>query len=144
MRKTLRTRYVASEIHALLFISMGALYAVFSQPLMNGPSALPFVILFIADLPISLVAFGVMFTSSEKGMIAAALWGVLGTLWWFLIGFAIDARIRSYRKNRVAQKEQAPATTTANSESNDSRRRGCATDLFQRVGVTYSKSCVRW
>jgi Tol biopolymer transport system component len=123
MRKTLRAKYIASEIHALLFISMWVLYSVFSQPLMNGPSALPFVILLIADLPISLVAFGVIFTSSAKGMVAAVLWGAIGTLWWFLIGFAIDARIRSDRKKRAMETEQVPATTTSNFEANYSRRR---------------------
>ena len=63
MRKTLRVKYIAAEIHALLFISMWVLYAGFSQPLANGPSNLPFVILLIADLPISLIAFGVIFTA---------------------------------------------------------------------------------
>src|SRR5258708_2099654 len=65
MRKPTLVSYLASGIHALLFLSMWVLYAVFSHPLMNGPSALPFVILFIADLPISIVAFGVMFTSGS-------------------------------------------------------------------------------
>jgi Tol biopolymer transport system component len=102
---------------------MWVLYAVFSQPLMNGPSALPFVILFIADLPISIVAFGVMFTSSEKGVIAAVLWGVLGTLWWFLIGFAIDARIRSYRKNRDQETKEIPPPAKAQPWANGSRRK---------------------
>jgi hypothetical protein len=70
MRKILRVKYIAAEIHALLFISVWVLYAIFSQPVMNGPSSLPFLIVFIADLPISLVAFGVMFTRSEMGTIA--------------------------------------------------------------------------
>jgi Tol biopolymer transport system component len=123
MRKTLRVKYIAAEVHALLFISMWVLYSVFSQPLMNGPSAFPFVILFIADLPISMIAFGVMFTSSEMGPVAAALWGVLGTLWWFAIGIAIDARIRSYREKRATGTGLVPAATTANSVAIHSRRR---------------------
>jgi hypothetical protein len=87
MRKHLQAKYIASELHAFLFIAMWLLYSVFSQPLLNGPSAVPFAILFIADLPISLIAFGVMFTSDEKGLVAATLWGVLGTL-----GFAPTER----------------------------------------------------
>jgi Tol biopolymer transport system component len=101
---------------------MWVLYSAFSQPLLDAASALPFVILFIADLPISLVAFGFMFTSSEKGAIAAVLWGVLGTLWWFLIGYAIDVRIRNYRKKRVMEAENVPGPSTVNLETNDSRR----------------------
>jgi Tol biopolymer transport system component len=123
MRKTLRVKYIAAEIHALLFISMWVLYAGFSQPLANGPSNLPFVILLIADLPISLIAFGVMFTSAEMGPVAAVLWGVLGTLWWFAIGFAIDARIRRSRENRATGTALSPATITGNSVAIHSRRK---------------------
>jgi hypothetical protein len=123
MRKTLRVKYIASEVHALLFISMWVLYFVFSQPLMNGPSAFPFVILFIADLPISGIAFGVMSTSNKLGPVAAVIWGMLGTLWWFAIGFAIDARIRSYRKKRAMGTGLFPTTITADSAANHSRRR---------------------
>jgi Tol biopolymer transport system component len=123
LRKVLRVKYIAAEIHALLFISMWILYFVFSQPLMNGPSSFLFVILFIADLPISVIAFGVMFTSSEMGPVAAALWGVLGTLWWLVIGIAIDARIRSYRENRATGTGLFPAATALKSIAIHSYRR---------------------
>jgi len=102
---------------------MWILYFVFSQPVLDGPSAFLFVILFVADLPISFIAFSVMFTSSEMGPIAAVLWGVLGTLWWYVIGIAIDARIRSYRANRAPGTELFPATSTAKSVAIYSRRR---------------------
>jgi Tol biopolymer transport system component len=123
MRKTLRVKYIAAEVHALLFISMCVLYFVFSQPLMNGPSAFLFVILFIVDLPISMIAFGVMFTSSQMGPVAAVLWGVLGTLWWFAIGIAIDARIRSYREKRAAGTGLVSAANTPGSVPVYSRRK---------------------
>jgi len=142
MRKTLRAKYIAPEIHALLFISMWVLYSVFSpQPLLNGPSALPFAILFVADLPLSLVAFGVMFSSDEKGMVAAVLWGVLGTLWWFLIGFAIDARSR---KKRVVETEQVPANATANSEANYSRRRELLIAVSAVAMVVAASTAWQW
>jgi WD40-like Beta Propeller Repeat len=116
VRKTLRVKYLAAEIHALLFISMWLLYSIFSQPLMNGPSAVPFIVLFIADLPISVIAFAVMFTSIKMGPVAALAWGVLGTLWWFAIGIAINRRIRSYRENRAGPTKLFPATTDADSQ----------------------------
>jgi Tol biopolymer transport system component len=100
MRKPLRARFIASEAHALLFLTMWGLFLAFSRPLMDGPAALPFFVLFFADLPISFPAFAAMFVSAERGMIAAVFWGVLGTLWWFLIGFAIDTRLRNYGKKR--------------------------------------------
>ena len=119
----LRIKYLAPEVHALLFISMWILYFVFSQPVMDGPCGFLFVILLIADLPISFIAFSVMFTSSEMGPFAAVLWGVLGTLWWYVIGIAIDARIRSYRANRAPGTELFPATSTAKSVVIYSRQR---------------------
>ncbi len=72
--------------------------------MMNGPSGLPFGILLIADLPFSIIAFGVMFTSAAYGDIAFALWGVIGTLWWHLLGRAIDALIRRIRRNSADSK----------------------------------------
>lgn len=90
---------------------------------MDGPSAIPFGILFVADLPISMIAFGVMFTSSDMGPVAAAVWGVLGTLWWFAIGIAIDARIRRYREKRATATGLVPAVTTDDSVPIHSHRR---------------------
>lgn len=122
MRKTLLAKYVASEIHALLFISIWVFYAAFSQPLMDGLSALPFAILFVADLPISFVAFGVLFTSSKWGPIAAVLWGALGTLWWYAIGNAIDARVRKYREKRAKTADASLASSIVNIHTNGSRK----------------------
>lgn len=142
MRKTLRFKYLASEVHALLFISMWAIYFVFSQPIMNGPSAFLFVILFIVDLPISMIAFGVMFTSSEMGPVAAVLWGLLGTLWWFAIGFAIDARIRSYRKNRAAGTELFSTAIAPDSDADHSRPRELL--IAASVVVVLVASSIAW
>jgi hypothetical protein len=94
MRRSAQARYIAPAIHAFLFLAMWALYAGSRQPLLNGPSRLPFGILLIADMPFSIMAFGVMLTSAAYGDIACALWGVVGTLWWHLLGRAIDALIR--------------------------------------------------
>jgi hypothetical protein len=94
MKRFAQAKYIAPAIHAFLFLAMWALYAGSHQPLLNGPSRLPFGILLIADLPFSIYAFGVMFTSTAYGDIAFALWGVVGTLWWHLLGRVIDALIR--------------------------------------------------
>jgi hypothetical protein len=75
MRKPMQAKYLGLLIHALLFLAMWGLYWAFALPMFNGPSALPFLILFIADLPISFVAFGVMFTSVKYGLVAALAWG---------------------------------------------------------------------
>ena len=131
MRKTLQAKYIASEIHALLFISMWILYSVFSQPMANGPSAVPFVILIVADLPISFVAFGFLLTSVKFGGVAALLWGFLGTLWWYLIGLVIDGRIRSYRETLVRKFQQGPTAAEAKVKGNNFRR----TELLIAAGT---------
>jgi TolB protein len=68
--------------------------------MMNGLSAWPFLLLLIADIPISVVAFGVLFTSTTYGPLAVVLWGVVGTLWWYLLGRSIDARLRRRGEKR--------------------------------------------
>jgi len=122
MRKTLQAKYIASEIHALLFISMWVLYSVFSQPMANGPSAVLFAILLAIDLPISSVAFGVLLTSAKYGGVAALLWGLLGTLWWYLIGLAIDARIRSHRESRAMETQKGPTVASDKATGTNYRR----------------------
>ena len=111
MERPAQTKYIAPAIHALLFLTMWALYGGFDQPLLNGPAALPFGILFLADFPFSAFAFGVMFTSETNGPIAFALWGVVGTLWWYLLGRSIDGWIRRRRGNSAE-----PDTSSETSE----------------------------
>jgi hypothetical protein len=111
MGRPAQAKYIAPAIHALLFLAMWALYGGFDQPLLNGPAALPFGILFLADLPFSAFAFGVMFTSESNGPIAFALWGVVGTIWWHLLGRSIDAWIR-----RIRSKSPEPDTSAEPSE----------------------------
>ena len=104
MRKPAQAKYIAPAVHAFLFLAMWALYAGFDQPMMNGPAKLPFTILLIADIPFSFFAFGVMFASTTYGGIAFALWGIGGTLWWHLLGRAIDTLIRRIRSRSTGAK----------------------------------------
>ncbi|HEY2461279.1 MAG TPA: hypothetical protein VGI16_10730 [Candidatus Acidoferrum sp.] len=138
MARTLRVKYIASEIHAFLFIFMWVLYFLFAQPLMNGPSGFLFVILFIFDLPISVIAFGVMFTSTEKGPLAAVLWGVLGTLWWFAIGFVVDAGIRKYRAYDIV------GTEPSRDDSESSHGRGLEIWIAASVALVLAAGSVAW
>jgi TolB protein len=95
MNRLSEAKYLAPTLHAILFTTAWSLYAVSGQPMMDGLSALPFLLLMIADLPISFVAFGVLFSSTKYGPFAVVLWGVGGTLWWYWVGRSIDARRRS-------------------------------------------------
>jgi hypothetical protein len=60
------------------------------QPLLDGPARWGFAILFIADFPISLVAFSAMW--DERLILGLSLWGALGTAWWCVLGWWLDKR----------------------------------------------------
>ena len=85
-------RLAAPVLHACLFALTWGLFWVQPQPLANGPADWPFRILFCADLPISIIAFGVMFNSDERFPYALAAWGILGTLWWYFLGRLMEGR----------------------------------------------------
>ena len=68
-----------------------ALYAILHQGLAEGLSGVLLAILMVADLPFSIVAFGVMFSGGTDGTIAVVAWGIGGTLWWHLLGRGADA-----------------------------------------------------
>jgi hypothetical protein len=65
------------------------------QPLLDGPSRWPFAVLFLADLPFSAAAFGVMFGSQASFPYALAAWGFLGTLWWYFLARLFEATVAS-------------------------------------------------
>jgi Tol biopolymer transport system component len=81
------------------------LSAVSPQPLMDGISAVPFLILCIADFPISIVAFGVMFSSGRYGIAALVVWAVVGTLWWWFLGRSIESWILRFRSRHGTSPE---------------------------------------
>ena len=94
----LRSRWLPPVIHALLFAMTWLTNLAQSQPLLDGPSRWGFGILFVADFPISLVAFSWMW----DGRIAEALsfWGILGTAWWYLLGVWIEPGRKSARHGK--------------------------------------------
>lgn len=98
IEKLLRARYIFSSAHAFLFLAMWASYAISKQGLAEGITGLLFAILLIVDLPFSIVAFGVMFGGGKDGTVAVIAWGLGGTLWWYLLGVALEVLI--HRKSR--------------------------------------------
>ena len=80
----------AAALHAGVFALTWLLYWIQPQPLFDGPSRVPFAIVFLVDLPFSAFFFGIIFTSSERFIPAVAAWGVIGTLWWWFLGGLID------------------------------------------------------
>jgi dipeptidyl aminopeptidase/acylaminoacyl peptidase len=116
MKRFSRAQYLAPTLHALLFVTAWCVYALSSQPMMDGLAAVPFFLLFITDIPISIVAFFVLFTSATCGSLAVVLWGVVGTLWWVLLGRSIDRRlagIRNKRRNAANLAETTPGSQSS-------------------------------
>ena len=98
MVRTQKGRITASTIHALLFGLTSVVFLISDRPILDGPGAIPFVVLLVADIPISIVVFSEMFFSAKYGWFAFAAWGVLGTIWWYFLGMSIEAWIRRFSK----------------------------------------------
>ena len=80
--------WVAVSLHVFLF-----------GLLLNGFS-LPFAIIFLADIPVSVIAFGAMFGGSPHAMYFLAAWGIVGTVWWFFLGLLIQVKMTMNRRQR--------------------------------------------
>ncbi|PYT48374.1 MAG: hypothetical protein DMG44_15220 [Acidobacteria bacterium] len=96
MLNLLRARFTVPVLHALLFVTTSVLMWISSKPILDGPARLPFGILWVADLPISAIAFSVMFTSAEYGWFAWAVWGVVGTVWWYFLSRSMETLQRRF------------------------------------------------
>ncbi len=89
-----RARMSAPLLHALVFSLTWVLAWLQPQPLLDGPARWLFLGVFLGDFPLSVVAFGVMFSSSERAPYAVIAWGVLGTFWWYFLGTLVERRGR--------------------------------------------------
>ena len=90
----LRARYFLPAVHALLYLAMWASYVRLNEGLADGITGLFFFILLVVDLPFSIVAFSMIWDGGRHAQIAVIAWGIGGTLWWCLLGVAIEAFIR--------------------------------------------------
>jgi hypothetical protein len=101
--KWTRARVLAPLLHLFLFVVTWLAYWLsLPQPLMDGPAKWPFMVLVLADVPISITCFGMMFSSDERFWPALVLWAGFGTLWWFLLGIGSEKLI-----GRISKAEQA-------------------------------------
>jgi hypothetical protein len=96
MRYFRNPRVLAPVLHACLFAITWLVFWIQPQALAQGLADRPFRILFLADFPISLIAFGAMFRSDALFPYALALWGILGTIWWWFLGGLIEHRISRF------------------------------------------------
>jgi len=93
-----RARIAAPVLHASLFAIASLLILFSNHALLDGPAGVPVTILWIADIPISLIAFARLFNSSEYAKLTWVVWGVIGTAWWYFLGISIEAWINRLSK----------------------------------------------
>jgi hypothetical protein len=89
---------IAPVLHALLF-GIASLLLLFSDaPVLDGPARFPIIILWTVDIPISLIASARLFFHDEYAKLVWALWGFMGTLWWYFLGISIEDWIKRLSK----------------------------------------------
>ena len=89
-------RYVFPFVHAALFATACLLYLTLQEGLMSGKNDWFFSVLWVADIPISIFCFGLLW--SGQTALGLVIWGVLGTLWWALIGWLLQTIIAAFRR----------------------------------------------
>jgi hypothetical protein len=78
---------------------MASVLLLFSnRAIADGPAGFPILILWIADIPISLVASERLFFHTEHAKLVWALWGAIGTIWWYFLGISIEAWTTRFSK----------------------------------------------
>lgn len=96
-----RACYILPAVHAFLFLADWAFSSLADHGVAEGLTGpLIFIcsaVLLVVDLPFSIVAFGVMFGGGQAETLAVAALGVGCTVWWYLLGRALDALIRRAR-----------------------------------------------
>lgn len=91
-----RSLLLAPTLHILIFATAWLADLAQSQPLLVGVSRWGFGVLFVADFPISLVAFSWLWDG--RRVEALSFWAILGTAWWYLLGLWILRRRASKRQ----------------------------------------------
>jgi hypothetical protein len=91
MIKVPKARAIAPILHASLFGIASPLLLFSHDAIFDGPASVLISILWVADIPISIVAsYGLIF-NQEYATLVWTLWGVLGTIWWYFLGLSIEA-----------------------------------------------------
>ena len=95
----LRSRWFAPILHAIFFAATWLAAHAQAKPLFDGPAHWGFDLLFLADLPISVFGFSMMWDG--RWAYGIWLWGVLGTVWWYFLGRWIQHIYVSLRHGEV-------------------------------------------
>ena len=98
MRQLSKARITVPVLHASLFGTAFLLLSFSDKPILQGPASVPIIILWIADMPISIIASGRLFWYDEYAKLVWTLWGVTGTRWWYFLGISIEAWGKRFSK----------------------------------------------
>lgn len=99
-----RARITAPVVHACLFVVAYSYYLFFERNAHHPGSLDLMTIVWIADLPISVLAsfmtlgIGLGVVGAGRVAFAFVVWAVLGTIWWYFLGISIEAWIRRFSK----------------------------------------------
>ena len=99
-----RARITAPAVHACLFVVAYAYWLLFESHAHHGGRLDLITIVWIADLPISVLAsfmtlgIGLGVVGRAQTAFAFIVWAVLGTIWWYFLGISIEAWIRRFSR----------------------------------------------
>jgi hypothetical protein len=106
-----RARITAPAVHACLFVVAYACWLLFESHA-HHPGRLDLItIVWIADLPISVLAsfmtlgIGLGVVGRAQTAFAFIVWAVLGTIWWYFLGISIEAWIRRFSRKAGTVRE---------------------------------------
>ena len=99
-----RARITAPTVHACLFVGGYAYWLLFERSAHHPGKLDLMAILWIADLPVSVLAsfmtLGIGFVIGRAQVaFGFILWAVLGTIWWYFLGISIEVWIRRFSRN---------------------------------------------
>ncbi|MGH9714861.1 MAG: hypothetical protein ACRD5M_16325 [Candidatus Acidiferrales bacterium] len=96
MRKLPRARITAPAVHAFLFALAYAFWLLFEKGTHSPGRFDLLAVLWLADLPISVLASSITLGSPHYAGFAFAVWGVFGTIWWYFLGISIEAWVKRF------------------------------------------------
>jgi hypothetical protein len=86
-----RARITAPVLHASLFGLTSILFLIPNKGLLDGLAGIFVAILWTADIPFSVIASNKLISNDQFPKVVWAIWGVIGTAWWYFLGISIDA-----------------------------------------------------
>ena len=95
-----QARITAPAVHACLFALAYTFWLLFEKGTHSPARFDLFAVLWIADVPISVLVSIITLGTRHYSGVAFVLWGVLGTGWWYVLGISIEAWVKRFSRTR--------------------------------------------